>query len=70
MPTDQHAQQPDGDSPPPCDCGGCREFLSIHAGHCAEVPLHERAAAALEARDRNTVLATWHGCVERPLRAA
>lgn len=31
MPTVGHAQRRDDDAPPPCDCGGCREFRAITA---------------------------------------
>lgn len=68
MPTDQHTQRPNDHPPDELD-RICRQMLAETMRPCRELSRYERAADALEARDRNTVLATWRGHDQRPLRA-
>lgn len=43
----------------------CRQMLAETMRPCRELSRTERAADALEARDRNTVLDVWHGRAEQ-----
>ncbi|NUS55867.1 MAG: hypothetical protein HOV66_13575 [Streptomycetaceae bacterium] len=51
-----HHPSPRVTEPPPCDCGGCREFRAIYAVARSELSLGERLAKRAEDRRQQRAL--------------